>query len=294
MRFVGVLLVAAALFPTAAVAGPWAAEPGGGYAKIGVTWLPGVGLFRGPEAVDADGLENPVLYGFYQEVAVSTYAELGLARRLTATLQWTPVRSFLLADPVDGTGAWVTVGEPRVGLRAQAVQAGPFALSLEGHVTAPTTGNDPVASVHAVTDGNPRVGELRVATGVWEFEAALHAGVGLKGLYLAFHGAAQKRTGGWDSVLRWGIEAGTKVGKRKLTHTRVKLYGFHPLGDGTAPYHRSPSGLGNGTTYVAFTVEIDRELPDGWFVGVSLAGGVAPVVRQTGGPVIGGSVARRF
>jgi hypothetical protein len=292
MRLLPLALLA--LLPAAALAGPWTPEPGGGYAKAGLTFLPGVGLFRGPEAVEADGVGNPALYGYYQEVAVSTYGELGLAKGLAATLQWTPLRTFLLADPVDGVGGWVSVGEPAVGLRAQPVQAGPFALALQGHVRAPTSSNDPVAPVHAVTDGNPQVGELRIASGVWEFEAGVHVGLGLPKLYLAAYGAAQKRTGGWDSVLLWGIEGGTRLGKKKKTLARVKLYGHHPLGDGDAPYHRSPSGIGNGTRYIAFTLEFDRELQDGWFVGVSLAGGVAPVARQTGGPVIGASFARTF
>ena len=94
------------------------------------------------------------------------------------------------------------------------------------------------------------------------------------------------RSGGWDTVLVWSAEVGRTTGARGLGSLRLKLGGNHPLGNGEAPYHDSVSGIGNGTSYAGFTIEYDRKVSEHWFVGFSLAGGLGPVWRQTGGPVI--------
>jgi hypothetical protein len=278
------LVLICGLAPFNAAAGPWTPDPGGGYAKFGATWLPGIGFFGGPEGGE---LAAPVLYGPYHELAAHTWIELGLAPRLAGVLAWSPLRAFLLDDSIDGFSAHASVGEPGFGLRGQLVQAGPFALSLEGLVRAPTSSNAEVARVHAATGERELAGGLRIATGVWEGSGGVSAGVGLPALYATASVGATGRGGGWDSVLTWTAEVGTDLGKGKLTHGRVRIAGFHPLGDGSAPYHRSPSGIGNGTGYVAFTLELEREIGRGWALGGSLAGGLGPVTRQTGGPVLG-------
>ena len=115
-----VLALALALLASTATpahAGPWTHGPGGGYAKAWFSLLPGVGWSR-------ELGSPPELTGYYQEAFVGTYAEIGFAPRLDATLHWTPLRTFLLVDSVDAPTVAASVGEPAVGLRWQAVQAG--------------------------------------------------------------------------------------------------------------------------------------------------------------------------
>ena len=65
-------------------------------------------------------------------------------------------------------------------------------------------------------------------------------------------------------------------------------------GDRSTPSHSRPSGLGNGTHYLAVTIEVDYEVRPGLMLGLSVAGGLYPVVRQSGGPVLTASIARVF
>lgn len=277
------LLLLALLLPSAALAGPWTPEPGAGYAKVQARWLPGIGWFGGPG-------EDPVFYGVYNEVFLGGfYAELGLAPRMSLSVASDGLRLFFLQDPRDGSvGSHASFGEPTLTLTVQPVQAGPFALSVNGFVRPPGTPNDVVQDVVSVEDGNPVIGGLRIGTGVIEGGLGLSLGGGFNRFYLAGGARALFRGGGWDTVLEWSAEAGTSVGKLQKTHLRLRLAGFHPLKDGEAPYHSSPSGIGNGTAYAAFTIEIERSVTERSVVGVSIAGGLGPVVRQTGGPVITG------
>lgn len=278
------VLVVALLLPAAARAGAWTPEPGGGYAKVQARWLPGIGWFE-------DAASTPVLYGVYNEVFLGGfYAELGLAPRLSLAAHSDGVRLFFLQDPRDGTvSSHVSFGEPTLTLTLQPVQAGRFALSVAGHVKAPSAPNDVVADVVSL-DGEV-IGGLRIGTGVLEGGLTVHAGVGLGRAYIAASVGGVGRGGGWDSVIQWSAEGGVDVGKTRATHLRLRLAGLHPLGDGTAPYHRSPSGIGNGTSYVGFTIEVERTVSERVALGFSLAGGLAPVRRQTGGPVITGYLA---
>lgn len=75
---------------------------------------------------------------------------------------------------------------------------------------------------------------------------------------------------------------------------RLRLSGAHALGNGTANYHETTTGMGNGTSYLAFTLEGDYQFVERWFVGVAFAGGIAHIRRQMGGPVFNPYVATRF
>ncbi len=278
-------LLAALLMAPAAHAGPWTHGPGGGYAKAWFSLLPGVGWSR-------ELGSPPELTGYYQEAFVGTYAEIGFAPRLDATLHWTPLRTFLLVDSVDAPTVAASVGEPAVGLRWQAVQAGRFAMAFEVLLRAPTQSNAPVAAVHNVA--GEEVGQLRIASGVFEAQGGLSMGLGFDRLYLAWGAWAMKRGGGFDSVITWSAEAGTDAGKHKRWSVRLRVAGRHGLRDGSAAYHQSPSGMGNGTEYVAFTLEGDYRLVEGLWLGLSLGGGLGPVVRQIGGPQLALSLSHRF
>lgn len=274
------------LVPATAAAGPWTPEPGAGYAKVQVRWLPGVGYLSGPG-------EEPAFYGVYNEVFLGGfYVEMGLLPRVSASLAGDGVRLFFLQDPRDrSVSAHASFGEPTLTITIQPVQAGRFALSVAGFVRVPGAPNTAVADVVGLADGNPVIGHLRVGTGVLEGGGTLSMGAGLGRLYLAGGVGALARGGGWDTVLQWSAEAGLSVGKEQRTQLRLRFAGFHPLKNGTAAYHDSPSGIGNGTAYTGFTLEVERKITEIISAGFSLAGGLGGVVRQTGGPVIIGHVA---
>jgi len=283
----GLLIVLALLMlPGIASAGAWTPEPGGGYAKIQVRWLPGIGY------MGALG-EAPQLYGVYNEVFLGGfYAEVGLAPRVSVAVASDGVRLFFLQDPRDGSvSTHASFGEPSLTLTVQPVQAGRFALSFAGFVQAPGAPNTPVADVVGTAPGNPVIGQLRIGTGVLEGGGLLNAGVGLGRLYVAGSVGARARGRGWDAVLQWSAEAGLGVGKERKTQLRLRFAGWHPLKNGTAEYHDSPSGIGNGTGYVGFTLEVERKLSELLSAGFGIAGGLGGVVRQTGGPVITGHIA---
>lgn len=282
----GALLIAALLAAAPASAGPWAPEPGSGYLKLQARWLPGVGWFPGPEAGGGAQMMGP-----YNELFLGGfYAELGLLPRLAATLHSDGLRLFVLDNPNEPARIHVSVGEPAIGLKLHAIQAGPFAAGISGALRFPTMGNAPVQDVVAADTGDV-VGGLRIGAGVIEGTGHLELGLGLGRVYLAAAVGVGGRTGGWDSVLSWSAEGGLSAGKQRKTQLRLRLAGVHPLGDGEAPYHASPSGIGNGTRYVGFTFEVERVASELLTVGVSLAGGLGPVVRQSGGPVITGYAA---
>ena len=278
------LALAGAVWPVTATAGPWTPEPGGGYAKVQARWLPGIGWFGEPDA-------PPVMYGIYNEVFLGGfYAEVGLVPRLSIAAHSDGVRLFFLQDPRDDSvSSHVSFGEPTLTMTVQPVQAGRFALSVAAHIKAPGAPNDVVADVVSL-DGDV-IGGLRVGTGVLEGGLTVNAGLGFGRVYFAGSVGGVGRGGGWDSVLQWSAEGGFDVGKALATHLRVRLAGFHPLGNGTTPYHASPSGIGNGTAYVAFTIEVERRISERVALGFSVAGGLAPVRRQTGGPVLTGYLA---
>ena len=283
---VGALLLLAA--PGVASAGPWAPDPGGGYLKLSARWLPGAGWFPGPESEQ----QGPRLYGVYNEVFLGGfYGELGLLPRLAVTVHSDGLRLFVLDDPDGPARAHVSFGEPSIGLKLHAVQAGPFAAGLSGAIRLPTHSGAPVQDVVAIDGDREVIGALRTATGVIEGTASLELGLGLGRAYVSGAAGATRRSGGWDTVLGWSVEGGVTVGSARRTRLRLRIAGVHPLGDGDAPYHASPSGIGNGTRYVGFTLEVERALRERLAMGLSLAGGLGPVVRQTGGPVITGYVA---
>jgi len=285
MRVRFFLFILLLLLPATAAGGPWTPEPGGGYAKVQVRWLPGVGYFSGLG-------EAPSLYGVYNEIFLGGFfVEVGLLPRVSASLAGDGVRLFFLQDPRDNSvSSHASFGEPTLTVTVQPIQAGRFALSVAGFVRVPGAPNTPVAEVVSLADGNPVVGQLRVGTGVIEGGGTLSAGVGLGRVYLAASAGVLGRGGGWDTVLQWSAEAGLSVGKAQRTQLRLRLSGFHPLKNGTAGYHDSPSGIGNGTAYTGFALEVDRKITDLLSAGFSFAGGLGGVVRQTGGPVITGQI----
>ena len=284
-------LACALLAPAVCVGGPWVPEPGHGYTKLALRSLPGFGY--APAPTESEPAPMPQPYGAYHEGFLSTYAEVGLAPRLALVASWDLVRTFALRDTRTGeTHVHVAPGDFGGGLRVAALRRGRFVSALELWVRVPCAPGAPVQEVYGTGPDNPRIGALRVGSGVWEGEGHLLFGAGFDRFYLSGSLGGALRGGGFDSLLLWTAELGSPL--RGGASGRVKLSGRHPLGDGDAPYTESPSGLGNGARVVAFTLELDLPLGDDWALALGLAGGLGPAARQTYGPVFNLGLAATF
>lgn len=273
------------LLPASAAAQAWVPEPGHGYVKGDVRWLPGLGHHPTAPEGPAPFVTVPQMFGDYHELFFEVYGELGVAPGVSAWLASQGLRLFFLGDPRGGqTQAHASLGEPELGFRFRLLQRGRFVLTAEARLKAPTGSNHAVQGVYATAEGHEQIGNLRIATGVWEAGVGLHAGLGLPRLWLGAGITLVGAGGGWDRVVQWYVKLVRPLKKR--WEVRLRLAGRHPLGDGRAPYHDSPSGIGNGTRYVAFTAEWVKQIEGGPGLGFSVAGAFATSMRQTSGPVI--------
>lgn len=271
-----------------AQAGPWAPEPGHGYAKIWLKYLYGFWFFDG--AMDQND------YGGYHEAHLSAYAELGIAPQLALSLHAPIVRTFHLEDPRDGSyTSHLSPGDPTLMLRWQFLSVDRFVMAVEGGVRAPFARAGPVQDFYGTADGNPRLGALQIGTGVWDFPFSVGAGYGWDQVYVAGSAGYVIRTDGYDHVLTWTVEGGWNIDA--AFGVRGRVTGYHSLdvwfGD-EAPGHLSPSGIGNGTNYIGFSVEADYQFTPNYWIGATIEGGVAAIARQTGGPVVTIYFATRF
>ncbi len=285
-----VLAVGLCVLPTRALAGPWTPAPGHGYAKLWLKWLPGFGYH------DAKG--DLIDYGKYNEVFLNGYGEVGLLPKLGATLHFPFAQFFSLEDTRTGdTERHFTIGDPALGLRYQALSLGRFAASLEGFVRSPlapagkqqpmyekrdTEVTDPDTGMK--TTFKRQIGDLRIGTGVFDLYAGAAVGYGFDRMYLAGSGGYMVRTGGYDDAINWTAEIGGRYSER--WQGRCRMSGVNPLTNGTAPRGNSPSGIGNSTRYLGFSIETEYQFKPRWFAGFGLQGGAGLLARQTGGPVI--------
>jgi hypothetical protein len=279
------LLLIACLLPGVATAQAWVPEPGHGYVKGDLRWLPGLGYHPTEPSGPAPFATVPEPFGSYHEVFVELYGELGIAPGVAASLSTQGLRLFFMGDPRSGvTQVHASFGEPELEFRFRILQRGPFVLTVDARVKAPTGNNRSVQPVIAAAEGHEQIGNLRISSGAWEAGGGVHAGLGLPRLWLTAGVSLIGASGGWDRVIEWYIKLGRPLKKR--WEVRLRLAGRHPLGDGTAPYHDSPSGIGNGTRYLAFTAEWVHRLERGPGLGFSVAGAFATSMRQTSGPAV--------
>lgn len=276
------------LLPATAKAGPWAPQPGHGYVKIWAKYLYGFSYNAG------DG--NSYDYGAYHEAFLAAYAEVGLFDRVALLMHSDIARTFHLEDPRDGSyESFFSPGDPAVSLRWQFLSVDRFVAAAELGVRAPFGRPGPVATVYSTDEGNPPVGHLQLGAGAWDVPASVGAGYAWDRWYVAGSVGYVLRTEGYDHVLTWSAEGGATF-NRELG-VRVRVVGYHSLdvwiGE-RAPFHESPSGIGNGTTYMGFAVEGDWQFEPDWYVGFTVEGGAGVLSRQTGGPVITLYLARRF
>ncbi len=271
--------------PAPAAAGPWVPDPGEGYVKV---WLK---FFHGLAYRSGDG--NSYDYGPYNELFLATYGEVGVAENLSLYWQSDILRTFYLHDPSSGeTGVHAAPGDPAIGFRYQFLSGGRFVMAAEAWGRIPLANGEAVQPVLSTAPGNPQIGELRIGAGAFDLGAGMSAGYGWDHFYTSVFGSYVLRSQDYDHVIQWTAEGG--YGGASGFSIRGRITGYHSLGNGTAPYHDSPSGLGNGTNYVGFAIETDWELwPANW-LGVSFEGGLFAVSRQSGGPVISLYWAKRF
>lgn len=285
----GLLLIAAiTLSASPAAAGPWAPDQNHGYVKLWLKYLYGFDFHAG------DG--NTYGYGAYHEAFVSAYAEVGLVDDLALVLHAELLRTFHLEDPRDGSyQSHVTPGDPLLGLRWQFLQEGRFVMAVEGGLRAPFARAAEVQTVYGTDEGNPPVGRLRIGAGAWDVPVSLGTGWAEDRWYVAGSAGYVVRSEGYDHQLTWTAEAGATLAA--VFGVRGRVVGVHSLdvwfGE-EAPGHESPSGIGNGTGYVGFAVEGDWQLEPGWYLGLTVEGGLFFLSRQTGGPVVSLYLAHAF
>ncbi len=283
-----ILLVAWLLaVPKIARAGPWVPEPHTAYLKTWVRWLPGRGF--------SDGSGELLDYAGYHEVGWLLYTEVGLWQDVALTVHHPLVQAFFLRNP--GTArysAHVTSGDPSLGVRWQALSRGGFVLSLETSLRFPIAPPWPVQTVYGPDPDSAAIGELQIGSGVWDITGGALVGYSFPDFYLAAALAYIARTGGFDHDLYWLAEGGFPFLNR--FYARARLTGRHPLpvGDDDVPRHNSPSGIGNGTSYIGLAGEVELRIDPRWSLGVSLEGGLFAVQRQSRGPVTSLFVATLF
>jgi hypothetical protein len=289
IALVTAIVIAIAAPASPAAAGPWTPEPGDGYLKLWLKYLVGFDYRAG------DG--STYGYGFYNELFLNAYGEVGLAPGLAAYAHWPFVQTFVLQDPTPYAGGihdHTVVGDPTLGLRWRFLRIGRFVSAIEAGVRFPfAPGGEQQPMVAGASSGYRTIGALRVGTGVWDFPASLSIGYGWDAFYLAASGGWVARTDDFDHVLTWSAEGGGTFSSG--LSLRARVVGWHSVGNGDPRrYHESPSGIGSGTSYIGFAIEMDYPLVRGWWIGTTFEGGIAALSRQTGGPVISLYVATRF
>lgn len=279
------------LLSSTALAGAWVPEPGSGYAKVWLHWLPGLAYHAGDDA-PRPGVH---LVGAYQELGLGTWTELGVAPGFAITAHWMPVRGFFVEDARNGdVSSHAAVGEPEVGARLGLLRRGRFSSSVELALRAPVGDGRVVADVYSTEEGNPLVGGLRTSAGVWDGRIALSAGVGLPRVSVEGSVALVLRSDGFHPLVTWFLQGSTSLGKKGVWTGRLRLAAQHALPLGDAPWAESPSGIGNGAQFFGLTVELERRLSERWAVGASLAASMGIAARQAHGPAITLFVAHRF
>ncbi|MEO0323835.1 MAG: hypothetical protein AAF447_12820 [Myxococcota bacterium] len=269
--------------PAYAAASPWTPGQGEGYAKVWLKGLWGFGYVNG----DRERLD----YANYGELFVATYGHVGLTDRLTLVWQSDLVRLFALEERTAGrTRLHVAPGDPTLGLRLGAVQAGRFALSVEAGVQAPLAPSEPVQEVQQRQAPHAAVGQLVRGPGVVTIPVRVHAGWGGDGAYAAGTLGWETRFGGFDDRASVSLEAGMDF--RGRWSGRLRVSGVFVTVRGDAARVESPSGQGNGVSYLGFAAEVENELRPGWFLGGVFEGGLGLLQRQTGGPVLSLALAR--
>jgi hypothetical protein len=269
----------------------WTPEPGHGYVKVWAKWLLGFGY------VDGEGDYNA--YQPYNEVFLSTYGDVGLVESLSLFWHTDIVRAFTLRDPIaDELRGHVTGGDPALGLRWRFLVRDRLAMSVDGSVRAPLIQRtDEVQTVYERSPGDDGVfdpiGGLRIGAGTWDLTTVVRVGYAFDTWHLGGSIGYQARLKGFDDRILWSIEGGITFSEKWGGTLRAS--GAHSIAvEGGPPRSQSPSGIGNGVSWMGMAVELDYELLREWYLGLTIEGGLGFLRRQTGGPVVSLSIAHTY
>jgi hypothetical protein len=179
-----------------------------------------------------------------------------------------------------------TPGDPTLGLRLELARPGRAAFALEGYVRAPVANGAPVQPVYSAMGPTfQQVGALRIGNGSTDVGMSFSMGYAQRQWYVGGAFGAVLRSNGFDPAGTVSIEGGGRVARDRVG-IRGRVNAFLSVPVGTAPRHESPSGMGNGTRYWGFALEADVRVARRWDVGLTFEGGIGPLLRQTGGPVV--------
>ena len=280
-----IILVAFVVSQTAQ-AGPWTPPSGHGYVKVWGSWLAGF------EYQDKNGDLRDI--GQYHQLNWSAYVEVGLVESLAAWAHAPFMRFFWLEDPRTGdVQSHVAPGDPTLGLRWRFFARGGFALAAEGGVSLPIANDSPLQSVvDAEETGQPVIGQLQAGTRVVDLPLTVTGGYSFGKAYTAASVSYIIRTDGYAHDVGFTAEGGYTFGV-PIT-LRLRTTGRFPLPIGDAPRSNSPSGIGNGTSYLGFAGEFEYAFYQSWSAGFSIEAGPIGVRRQARGPVLSLSLSTHF
>lgn len=283
---VSVALAVVSITPDAR-AGAWVPAPGTGYLKLWVKYLPGFWFTAG------DGQRYD--YGSYHELFANAYLEVGLIDGLALWIHAPMIQAFGLEDTRARMMQWhATPGDPTVGLRLRIAQAGRASFALDASLRGPVAPAHEVQPVYSSMGPEfRRVGGLRIGNGSTDAALAFSMGYAAERFYVSGSFGAMFRSNNYDPAGTFSVEGGGRVARGRVG-IRSRVSAFLSLPVGSAPRHESPSGMGNGTRYWGFALEADVRVAARWDVGVSFEGGIGPLLRQTGGPVINVFAATAF
>ncbi len=280
-RTMAVLSFVAALGVAApeANAGAWVPAPGSGYLKLWVRYLPGFWFTAG------DGQRYD--YGSYHELSANAYVEVGLVDGLALWVHAPVVQAFGLEDTRARMMRWhTTPGDPTVGLRLRVAQAGRASFALDASLRGAVAPGQEVQPVYSSMGPDFRpVGALRIGNGSTDAALAFSMGYATERFFVAGSFGAMFRSNGFDPAGTFSVEGGGRLARGRVG-LRGRVNAFLSLPVGSAPRHESPSGMGNGTRYWGLALEADVRVATRWDLGLSFEGGIGPLLRQTGGPVI--------
>ena len=294
-RLLAALVLLAAAWGPAPASAQWTPEPGHGYVKVWVKWLLGF------QYVNPEG--QSLAYQNYHEVYLSTYGDIGLVDGLALFWHTDIVRTFALRDPIaDRVRGHVTGGDPALGLRWRFFANDRLAAAFTGSVRAPLVQRTGERQVVYERDPGPdgvydRVGALRIGAGAWDLTAGVKVGYALDRWHLGASVAYQARLQGFDDRMLWSLEAGLTFNEKWGGTLRANAaHSFSPIraSPGDPPPADTPSGIGNGVSWMGMAVELDYELRRDWFLGLTLEGGLGYLRSQTGGPVTSLSIAHVY
>jgi len=269
----------ALLLPRSLSAAAWTQPKGGGYVKAWVRFQAAIGFLDGWNDEDGDFHYT----GDYAETGLHFYGEYGLTDRLTAIGNVPAVKTYWV-DQQDFFGA--SPGDPTVGLRYGLIQKN-WVLSAQVTSTVPLV-DDRARTTFRDLDTDEQLGVLKFGAGVFDIEPRIQFGFGTEQGHFGLDVGRRIRTGGFQDQWVWTIEGGYQFTPN--FYFTVRALEVWSVGQVSADFDDSLSGIGNGTSFTGFALEGNWQLDERLSVGGVLEGATR-YERQSGGPVFNAFVA---